>query len=231
MLTVAAKATKRRTNLFKSGQQFSCILKVTVNEKWHFSSLSSVFRKILLRSDVEIPRQAENHRVEQFRLRVKMNGLYSPAVSASKVLFPTISQNHLMFLPGVLETFALFDNNHFASVCFLIFLAMKAGERSLDVVVNKCVILCCNCYQNKGELSLNQSNLDYFVKRLAKNNSKNNDSRHKIHHIFLTDYFVLAITLVWKTVHTLAMAQITAYLLEKTMQLTVLLKRSLLQLV
>ena len=87
------------------------------------------------------------------------------------------------------------------------------------------------CYQNKGELSLNQSNLGSFAKRVAKNNSKNNGGRHKIHQIFLIDSFVLAITLVWKTVHTWAMTQIAAYLLEKTMQLTVLLKRSLLQLV
>ena len=87
------------------------------------------------------------------------------------------------------------------------------------------------CYQNKGELSLNQSNFNSSVKRVAKNNSKNNGGRHKIHKIFMMHCILLAITLVWKTVHPLAMAQITAYLLEKTLQLTVLLKRSLLQLI
>ena len=41
---------------------------MTVNKKeGHFSSLSSGFRKIILRSDAELPRQAENDRVEQFR--------------------------------------------------------------------------------------------------------------------------------------------------------------------
>ena len=42
---------------------------MTVNKKAAISqaSFSSGFRKILLRSDVELPRQADNDRVEQFR--------------------------------------------------------------------------------------------------------------------------------------------------------------------
>ena len=55
--------------------------------------------------------------------------------------------------------------------------------------------------------------MDSFVKRVAKNNSQNNGGRQKIHQIFLIDCSVLAITLVWKKVHTLTVAQITAYLL------------------
>ena len=35
----------------------------------------------------------------------------------------------------------------------------------------------------------NQSNLDSFVKRAAKNNSKNNGYRHKIHQIFMMKLF------------------------------------------
>ena len=43
------------------------LLKMTVNLKsGHISSFSSGFRKINLRSDVELPRQAENGRVEEF---------------------------------------------------------------------------------------------------------------------------------------------------------------------
>ena len=43
-------------------------LKMTVNKKGgHFSSYSSEFPKLLVQSDVEIPRQAENDRAEQFR--------------------------------------------------------------------------------------------------------------------------------------------------------------------
>ena len=40
-------------------------------------------------------------------------------------------------------------------------------------------------YLSKGECNLNQSKDDFFVKRVAKNNSWNNDDRHKIHEIFL----------------------------------------------
>ena len=63
---------------------------MTVNKKKgdHFSTFSSRFRKIILQSDAELPRQAENDKVEQFRhLNVKINNLFSPAGSASQVLF------------------------------------------------------------------------------------------------------------------------------------------------
>ena len=40
---------------------------VPVNKKRHFSSFIDGFRKLLLQSDVELPRQAENVGVEQFR--------------------------------------------------------------------------------------------------------------------------------------------------------------------
>ena len=52
------------------------------------------------------------------------------------------------------------------------------------------------CYSNKGECNLNQSKDDSFVERVAKNNSRNNGDRHKIHEIFVTDCFVFVITLV-----------------------------------
>ena len=43
-------------------------LKLIVNNKSdHFSSFTNEFRKILFRSDVDLPRQAENGSVEQFR--------------------------------------------------------------------------------------------------------------------------------------------------------------------
>ena len=47
----------------------------------HFSSCSSGFPKVLVRSGVELPGQAENDTVERFRhynLHVKMNELFSP---------------------------------------------------------------------------------------------------------------------------------------------------------
>ena len=50
---------------------------------------------------------------------------------------------------------------------------------------------------------------------MAKNNCWNNGDRHKIHEIFLTNCFVFVITLVWKTVHSSALAQIEAHLMEK----------------
>ena len=44
------------------------IMKMTVNKKSdHFSSYSSGFRKVLVQSDVELPRQAQNDKVERFR--------------------------------------------------------------------------------------------------------------------------------------------------------------------
>ena len=46
-------------------------------------------------------------------------------------------------------------------------------------------------FLTKGKCSLNQSRVDPFVGRVAKNNS----DRHKIHEIFLTNCFVLVITL------------------------------------
>ena len=87
------------------------------------------------------------------------------------------------------------------------------------------------CSHNKGECSLNQSNVDSFVGRVAKDNSENNGDRHKIHKVFPTNRFVLVVTLVWKIVYSSATAQITAYLQEKTLQLTIPWKRFLLQLV
>ena len=82
------------------------------------------------------------------------------------------------------------------------------------------------CYLNKGECNLNQSKDDSFVERVAKNNKKNiswnNGDRHKIHEIFPINCFVFVITLVWKTVHSSAMTQIKAHLMEiKTLQLIV----------
>ena len=73
------------------------------------------------------------------------------------------------------------------------------------------------CDSNKGECDLNQSNDGSFVKRVAKNNNWNNDDRHKIHEIFLINCFVFVIILVWQTVHSSAMTQITANLMEKTL--------------
>ena len=77
------------------------------------------------------------------------------------------------------------------------------------------------CYLNKGECNLNQSKDYFFVERVAKNNSWNNDNHHKIHEIFLINCFVSIITPVWKTVYSSAMTQIKAHLMEKTLQLTV----------
>ena len=45
------------------------------------------------------------------------------------------------------------------------------------------------CCQNKGECDLNQSNVDSFVKRVARNNSENNDDRHIIRKTFLIVLF------------------------------------------
>ena len=50
------------------------------------------------------------------------------------------------------------------------------------------------CYQNKRECNLNQSNADFFVERMAKNNCTNNGNRHKVDKIFPIDCFVLVIT-------------------------------------
>ena len=69
ILAVAANTTERKENRFKrwttiqlnAQTNFYGQLKMTANEKiGHFSSFSSGFWKVLLRSDVEIPRQAEN---------------------------------------------------------------------------------------------------------------------------------------------------------------------------
>ena len=45
------------------------------------------------------------------------------------------------------------------------------------------------------ECGLNQSRVDSFVGQVAKNNKSSNSDRHKIHEIFLTNCFVLVITL------------------------------------
>ena len=71
------------------------------------------------------------------------------------------------------------------------------------------------CYLDKGECNLNQSKDDSFVERVAKNKSWNNGDRHKIHEIFLINCFAFVRTLVWKTVHSSAMTQIKAHLMEK----------------
>ena len=78
-----------------------------------------------------------------------------------------------------------------------------------------------HCSLNKVECNLNQSKDDYFVERVAKNNSWNNGHGHKIHETFLTNCFVFVISPVWKTVHNSAMTQIKAHLMEKALQLTV----------
>ena len=71
------------------------------------------------------------------------------------------------------------------------------------------------------ECSLNQSNVDSFVGRVTKDNSENNCDRHKIHKVFPTNCIVFVVTSVRKIVYSSASAQITAYLLEKTLQSTV----------
>ena len=75
------------------------------------------------------------------------------------------------------------------------------------------------CYLNKEECNLNLSKDDSFAERGAKNNKWNNGDRHKIHEIFLSNCFVFVIILDWKTVHSSAMTQIKAHLLEETLQL------------
>ena len=74
--TVAANITNRKTIRLKSWliiylyaqTNFHGWLKMTANLKSSpFSSFSSGFRKILLLSDVKVPRQTEHDRVEQFK--------------------------------------------------------------------------------------------------------------------------------------------------------------------
>ena len=60
---------------------------------------------------------------------------------------------------------------------------------------------------NKGEFDLNQSKDNSFV-------------RHTIHEIFLINCFIFVIILISQTVHSSAMTQITANLMERTLQLT-----------
>ena len=74
------------------------------------------------------------------------------------------------------------------------------------------------CYLNKRECDSNQSKVDSFVERVAKNNSWNNGDRHKLYEIFLINCFVPVKTLVWQIVHSWAMTQITADLMKKTLQ-------------
>ena len=71
-----------------------------------------------------------------------------------------------------------------------------------------------SCYQNKGECDLNQSNVDSFVERVAKNSSGNNGDHDRISIIFLINCFALGFTLAWKTVHSSQVAQIAANLLN-----------------
>ena len=54
---------------------------------------------------------------------------------------------------------------------------------------------------------------------MVKNNNKNNSDHHKIHKISVTNCFVLVITLIQKTVQSLALDQIATNLLEKILQL------------
>ena len=65
------------------------------------------------------------------------------------------------------------------------------------------------CDLNEEEYNLNQSKDGSFVKRMIKNNSWNNGDCPKIHEIFLINCFVFVIILVWQTVHSSAMTQIT----------------------
>ena len=44
--------------------------------------------------------------------------------------------------------------------------------------------------------NLNQSNVDFFVERVAKNESRNNGNYQEIHKIFMINRFVLIIILV-----------------------------------
>ena len=53
---------------------------------------------------------------------------------------------------------------------------------------------------------------------MANNNNWNNGDRLKTHEIFLINCFVPSITLVWQMEHSSAMTQITADLMEKTLQ-------------
>ena len=71
------------------------------------------------------------------------------------------------------------------------------------------------CYLNKWECNLSRSKDDSLVERVTKNDSWNNGDRHKIHEIFLINCFVIVIAPVWKTVHSSAMTQIKAHLMEK----------------
>ena len=50
--------------------------------------------------------------------------------------------------------------------------------------------------KTKKECNLSQSNVDSFVKRVAKKNSENNSDRFKIYNVFLIDSLVLVTTLV-----------------------------------
>ena len=50
-------------------------------------------------------------------------------------------------------------------------------------------------YYNKQSRDLDQSKVSFFVEPLAKNNSKNNGDRQKLHKIFATNYSVCVIYL------------------------------------
>ena len=54
------------------------------------------------------------------------------------------------------------------------------------------------------------------------NNGENSDDRQRIYKLFPTNCLVLVITSVWKIAYSSAIAPITAYLVEKTLLLTVL---------
>ena len=68
ILTVAANNDKQKNKSFSSdGPQFSCMLKLTVNLKSvHLSCFGTGLQKILSQLGVELQRQAENDKVEQF---------------------------------------------------------------------------------------------------------------------------------------------------------------------
>ena len=79
------------------------------------------------------------------------------------------------------------------------------------------------CYLNNGECNLNQSVDDTFVERVAKillngrprTTAEAIATATKFMRFSLFNCFVFVITLVWKTVHSSAITQVKAHLMEK----------------
>ena len=92
--------------------------------------------------------------------------------------------------------------------CIGVFLSTYTDYNYANCIVASLPSLAIWLLLHKGECNLNQSKDDSFVERVAKNNNWNNGDRLKIQEIFLINCFVFVITLVWKTIHSLAMAQI-----------------------